>query len=47
VGYKGEDRSFRPSTLGIMVAAPHTDLLLSDHDLASLGRLAALLPGLN
>ena len=45
--HKGDDRSFRPSTLGMMVAAPHIDLLLSGHDLASLERLAALLPRLN
>ena len=45
--HKGDDRSFRPSTLGMMVAAPHIDLLLSGHDLASLEKLAALLPGLN
>ena len=35
---------FRPSTLGMMVAAPHVDLLLSGHDLASLEELAGLLP---
>ena len=45
--HKGDDPSFRPSTLGMMVAAPHIDLLLSGHDLASLEKLAALLPGLN
>ncbi len=45
--HKGEDQSFRPSTLGMMVAAPHFDLLLSGHDLHSLEELAALLPVLN
>jgi uncharacterized protein with von Willebrand factor type A (vWA) domain len=35
---------FRPSTLGMMVAAPHIDLMLPGHDLASLEKLAALLP---
>jgi uncharacterized protein with von Willebrand factor type A (vWA) domain len=45
--HKGDNPSFRPSTLGMMVAAPHIDLLLSGHDLASLEKLAALLPGLN
>jgi uncharacterized protein len=45
--HKGDDQSFRPSTLGMMVAAPHIDLLLSGHDLASLEKLAAVLPGLN
>jgi uncharacterized protein with von Willebrand factor type A (vWA) domain len=45
--HKGDDASFRPSTLGMMVAAPHVDLLLSGHDLASLEKLAILLPTLN
>jgi uncharacterized protein with von Willebrand factor type A (vWA) domain len=45
--HKGDDPGFRPTTLGMMVAAPHVDLLLSGHDLASLEKLAALLPGLN
>jgi len=45
--HKGDDPGFRPSTLGMMVAAPHVDLLLSGHDLASLEKLATLLPTLN
>ena len=45
--HKRDDAGFRPSTLGMMVAAPHIDLLLSGHDLASLEKLATLLPGLN
>ncbi|HEY6494672.1 MAG TPA: VWA domain-containing protein [Trebonia sp.] len=45
--HKGDNRDFRPSTLGMMVAAPHIDLLLSGHDLASLEQLAVLLPALN
>jgi uncharacterized protein with von Willebrand factor type A (vWA) domain len=45
--HKGDDRDFRPSTLGMMVAAPHIDLLLSGHDLASLEELAGLLPVLD
>lgn len=45
--HKDDDRDFRPSTLGMMVAAPHVDLLLSGHDLASLEELARLLPALN
>jgi uncharacterized protein len=45
--HKGDDQHFRPSTLGMMVAAPHIDLLLSGHDLASLERLAEMLPALN
>jgi hypothetical protein len=44
--HKGTATDFRPSTLGMMVAAPHVDLLLSGHDLASLERLAELLPEL-
>jgi uncharacterized protein len=44
--HKGADAGFRPSTLGMMVAAPHVDLLLSGHDLRSLEELAARLPEL-
>jgi uncharacterized protein len=44
--HKGDDRGFRPSTLGMMIAAPHVDLLLSGHDLSSLEKLATLLPTL-
>jgi uncharacterized protein len=40
-------RDFVPSTLGMMVAAPHIDALLSGHDLRSLEELADLLPALN
>jgi uncharacterized protein len=45
--HKGDDPAFRPSTLGMMIAAPHIDLLLSGHDLTSLERFATLLPELN
>jgi uncharacterized protein len=45
--HKGDNRDFRPSTLGMMVAAPHIDLTLSGHNLSSLAELAALLPTLN
>jgi uncharacterized protein with von Willebrand factor type A (vWA) domain len=45
--HKGDNRDFLPSTLGMMVAAPHIDLLLSGHDLASLEELAETLPTLN
>ncbi len=45
--HKGDNRDFRPSTLGMMVAAPHIDVLLSGHDLNSLEEFAALLPKLN
>jgi hypothetical protein len=41
--HKGPDASFRPSTLGMMVAAPYIDLLLSGHDLSSLEELAQAL----
>jgi uncharacterized protein len=44
--HKGGNVNFRPSTLGMMVAAPHIDLLLSGHDLASLEQLADMLPAL-
>jgi uncharacterized protein with von Willebrand factor type A (vWA) domain len=44
--HKGSDPTFRPSTLGMMAAAPHIDRLLSGHDLDSLEELAALLPTL-
>jgi hypothetical protein len=42
--HKGDNANFRPNTLGMMVAAPHIDVMLSGHDLASLEELAALLP---
>ena len=42
--HKGDNAGFRPSTLGMMVAAPHIDLMLSGHDLRSLEEFAALLP---
>ena len=45
--HKGGNQDFRPSTLGMMVAAPHVDLLLSGHDLNSLEDLATLLPRLS
>jgi uncharacterized protein len=44
--HKGDNPDFRPSTLGMMVAAEHTDQVLSGHDLRSLEELAALLPKL-
>jgi uncharacterized protein with von Willebrand factor type A (vWA) domain len=44
--HKGDSAGFRPSTLGMMVAAPHIDLLLSGHDLRSLEEFASVLPGL-
>jgi uncharacterized protein with von Willebrand factor type A (vWA) domain len=42
--HKAHNALFRPSSVGMMIAAPHVDLLLSGHDLASLEELAALLP---
>jgi uncharacterized protein with von Willebrand factor type A (vWA) domain len=45
--HKGNNVNFRPNTLGMMVAAPHIDLLLSGHDLRSLEEFAALLPELS
>jgi uncharacterized protein len=45
--HKGNSLDFAPSTLGMMVAAPHIDLVLSGHDLRSLEQLAELLPDLS
>ena len=45
--HKGNDPHFRPSTLGMLAAAPSIDLILSGHDLGSLEELATLLPALN
>lgn len=45
--HRGDDRDFQPTTLGMMVAAPHVDVLLSGHDLGSLEELAAVLPTLS
>lgn len=44
--HKGNRVEFAPSTLGMMVAAPHVDVMLSGHDLRSLEELALLLPEL-
>ena len=44
--HKGNDPDFTPTTLGMMVAAPYIDLILSGHDLASLEELAERLPEL-
>jgi uncharacterized protein with von Willebrand factor type A (vWA) domain len=41
--HKGTNRDFRPSTVGMMVVAPHVDLLLSGHDLRSLEEFAVRL----
>jgi uncharacterized protein with von Willebrand factor type A (vWA) domain len=42
--HQREEAGFRPSTLGLMVATPHIDPMLPGRDLASLEKLAALLP---
>ena len=39
--HKGDAKDFVPTTLGMMVAAPYVDELLSGHDLASLEEFAA------
>ncbi|HEV3356253.1 MAG TPA: VWA domain-containing protein [Pseudonocardiaceae bacterium] len=44
--HQGEDPDHRPRTLGMLIARPHIDELLSGHDLASLADLAGLLPTL-
>ncbi|GAA1796158.1 VWA domain-containing protein [Planosporangium flavigriseum] len=45
--HKGDNRNFQPSTLGMMVVAPHIDALLSGHNLHSLEEFAALLSELS
>jgi uncharacterized protein with von Willebrand factor type A (vWA) domain len=45
--HKGNNRTFALTTLGMMVVAPHIDLLLSGHNLHSLEEFAALLPELS
>jgi uncharacterized protein with von Willebrand factor type A (vWA) domain len=44
--HKGTNAAFRPSSLGMMVVAPHVDLLVSGHSLQSLEEFAARLPEL-
>ena len=44
--HKGDDLDYRPQSLGMMVAHPHVDVLLSGHDLSSLEEFAELLPKL-
>ncbi|MHB1091141.1 MAG: vWA domain-containing protein [Ilumatobacteraceae bacterium] len=44
--HKGDDSDFIPNSLGMMVAAPHIDLILSGHNLRSLEEFAAMLPEL-
>lgn len=42
--HKGDDEDFRPNTLGMMVAAPFIDTIVSGHNLRSLEKFAATLP---
>lgn len=42
----GDGSGYRPATLGMMVADPYIDVLLSGRDLASLEKLADRLPAL-
>jgi uncharacterized protein with von Willebrand factor type A (vWA) domain len=42
--HKGDRADFRPSTMGMMVAAPYVDVMWSGHDLRSLEAFAARLP---
>ncbi len=44
--HKGNNPNYQPQTVGMMVAQPYIDVLLSGHDLSSLEELAALLPKL-
>jgi uncharacterized protein with von Willebrand factor type A (vWA) domain len=43
--HKGDDPDFRPNTLGMIVAAPFVDSIVSGHNLRSLGEFAERLPG--
>lgn len=42
----GDERNYQPASLGMMVAEPHIDLLMSGRDLAGLEQLAERLPAL-
>ena len=44
--HKGDDSDFQPNSLGMMVAAPYIDLVMSGHNLRSLEEFAAILPEL-
>lgn len=44
--HKGDNADYRPQTVGMSVAFPYVDVLLSGHDLSSLEELAELLPKL-
>ncbi len=44
--HKGNNPNYQPQSVGMIVAQPHIDVLLSGHDLSSLEELATLLPKL-
>ncbi|MFP3906548.1 MAG: vWA domain-containing protein, partial [Acidimicrobiales bacterium] len=44
--HKGDDPEFRPTSLAMMVAAPHIDVVVSGHNLRSLEEFATMLPEL-
>lgn len=44
--HKGDDPDYQPNTLGMMVAAPFVDTIVSAHNLRSLRDFADILPGL-
>ena len=44
--HRGDDPDFRPNTLGMMIAAPFVDRIVSGHNLRSLGEFAETIPGL-
>ncbi|MGH3872621.1 MAG: vWA domain-containing protein [Pseudonocardiaceae bacterium] len=44
--HKGNNPNYQPQTVGMIVAEPYIDVLLSGHDLSSLEELATLLPRL-
>jgi uncharacterized protein with von Willebrand factor type A (vWA) domain len=44
--HKGNNADYQPTTVGMLAAEPHIDVLLSGHDLSSLEELATLLPKL-
>jgi uncharacterized protein with von Willebrand factor type A (vWA) domain len=43
---KGDNEEFQPRSVGMLIAKPYVDELLSGHDLASLEKLATVLPKL-
>lgn len=44
--HRGDDTEFEPNTLGMMIAAPFVDSIVSGHNLRSLGDFAESLPDL-